>query len=114
MQLIDTHVHLMMPDYENVGGVGAVLERMKAAGVTHCVVPGIDYKTSKEAIALGEQYPQIVPAIGLHPTNEFEDLEQFKTLAELPEVKAIGEIGTDFRVNDLTEQEKRFRFFLEL
>jgi TatD DNase family protein len=118
MRFIDTHVHLMMPDYHDVGGVGAVLQRAQAAGVTYCVVPGIDYQTSQQAIALAATYPAIIPAVGLHPMNPDEDLTLYKALAARPEVKAIGEIGTDARANDLPggwpKQEQRFRFFLDL
>lgn len=118
MQLIDTHVHLMMPDYKNLD---EVVDRAKEAGVTRFVVPGINLETSRQAIELAKQYPEIIPAVGLHPMNEPEDLEEFKKLAALPEVKAIGEIGTDIRAEDPTlqkalwgKQEARFRFFLDL
>lgn len=112
MELIDTHVHLMMPEYEKT--LPEVLSRAKERSVTTFICPGIDLPTSKQAIDLHNKYPEIIPAVGLHPMAQNEDLGQFADLAQNPVVKAIGEIGTDIRAGDFAEQEKRFRFFLEL
>mgnify|MGYP003881703131 CR=1 FL=1 len=102
----------MFPEYD--GRLPEVIARAKEAGVTRFVVPGTDYATSQQAIELAQQCPEIIPAIGLHPLNEKCDLNLFRSLAALPEVKAIGEIGTDSGAGDWAEQERRFRFFLEL
>jgi TatD DNase family protein len=112
MSFIDTHVHLWHDDYS--GLLPAVVNRSIAAGVTRFVVPGIDLNTSKQAIDLAKEYKGIIPAIGLHPLNPEEPLEPFAELAALPMVKAIGEIGIDKRAGDFNQQEKRFRFFIEL
>ncbi len=112
MEFIDTHVHLMMPEYDGI--LSDVITRAKQAGVGRFIVPGIDFKTSQEAVALAEKHSEIIPAIGLHPMGADEPLEQFRELAENPQVKAIGEIGMDRRAGDFSKQEKRFRFFLEL
>lgn len=111
MQLIDTHVHLMMPEYSDLA---SIINRAKSVGVSRFICPGIDWETSNKAIELHKIYPEIIPAVGLHPTNPSEDLSKYEALAHIPEVRAIGEIGTDIRATDLKEQEKRFRFFLEL
>jgi TatD DNase family protein len=109
--MIDTHTHLTYPDFEPLGDV---ITRAKEAGVDLFVVPGLDLASSQQAIALSEQHPEIVPAIGLHPESPAEDLEAFRALAHDPRVKAIGEIGTDIKSGDMTLQEQRFRFFLDL
>jgi len=109
--LIDTHAHLTHEDYSDVAGV---LERAKQVGVMQCVVPGLDSTSSRKAIELAQKYPQILPAVGLHPLSASENLEAFRELAALPQVVAIGEIGTDAKAGEMKEQEKRLRFFLEL
>ncbi len=109
--MIDTHVHLNMDDYTDIAGA---IERAKEVGVDRFVVPGLDLASSKKAIELSEQFPEIIPAIGLHPLSEDEDLNAFKELARDSRVKAIGEIGTDIKGGDWANQEKRFRFFLGL
>lgn len=115
MQLIDTHVHLSYEDYlKTPGGLEGVILRAKEAGVTLFVSPGLDLVTSEQVITLAQQYPQIIPAVGLHPLSIAEDLEPFRALANQPEVKAIGEIGTDSNAGPMEEQVARLRFFLDL
>lgn len=111
MYMIDTHVHLTWDDYTDLPGL---IQRAKEVGVDRFVVPGLDLASSKRAIALSDQYPEIIPAIGLHPESPDEDLDAFRALAHDPRVKAIGEIGTDAKSGDMALQEKRFRFFLDL
>lgn len=109
--MIDTHVHLTMADYTDLAGT---IQRAKEAGVERFVVPGLDLASSQKAIALSEQFAEIIPAIGLHPESPTEDLDAFRELARDPRVKAIGEIGTDAKAGDWAVQEKRLRFFLSL
>ncbi|HEY1074777.1 MAG TPA: TatD family hydrolase [Patescibacteria group bacterium] len=111
MQFIDTHVHLTYPDF---GDIGEVITRAKEVGVTRFVSPGLDFKSSEQVIALAKSYPEIIPGIGLHPLGEAEELAPYADLAKLPEVKAIGEIGTDRNAGPMEDQEKRLRFFLDL
>lgn len=112
MHLIDTHIHLTYPDY--AADFPGMLARAQEAGVVQYVCPGLDYESSQAAIALARQYPAIIPAVGLHPLSDPTDLTAFEDLATLPEVKAIGEIGTDVKAGPMGEQEARFRFFLDL
>ncbi len=116
MQLIDTHVHLTMPDYDTkaAGGLVGVLKRAQDGGVLQYVCPGLDRATSKAALALSETYESILPAVGLHPLSPNEDWERFRELATHSKVRAIGEIGTDAKAGDWQNQEARLRFFLEL
>lgn len=115
MELFDTHVHLTYPDYlETPDGLSGVITRARAAGVTRYVCPGLDSASSQAAIGLAQQHPEIIPAVGLHPLGEEEDLEVFRTLAAQPQVKAIGEIGTDRKAGPMDLQEERFRYFLDL
>ena len=103
MELIDTHTHLYLPPFEN--RVAAVLEAAQAAGISRCITLGIDVATSRQAIALAEQFPMVWAAVGIHPseaaragTAEFHEIAQ---LAQHPRVVAIGEIGMDFYWKDV-------------
>lgn len=109
--MIDTHVHLNLPDYPDLPGL---IERAKAVGVDRFVVPGLDVASSQKALALAETHPEIIPAIGLHPLSEPEDFALFEAIAQDKRVKAIGEIGTDSKAGPWEAQEKRFRSFVEL
>ncbi len=100
--MIDTHVHLQNPRYNN--DLEGILNRARQACVTALIIPGTDLGTSEAAIELADRYAtaelQIYAAVGFHPT-EAHHLHQDNTriLAEMahhPSVVAIGEIGLDY------------------
>jgi TatD DNase family protein len=96
--LADTHCHLNLNLFQS--DLPDVLQRARQNGVERILVPGIDVATSRSAIQLCEQYPNLSAAIGVHPNyaltwNEVS-LEELKALAGSPHVVAIGEIGLDF------------------
>ncbi len=112
MHFYDTHVHLTHEDYQK--DLPGLLERATNQGVAGFVVPGLDYASSEQSIELHSQYPSIIPAVGLHPLSPAEELAPFRELVNRPEVKAIGEIGTDKKAGSMDKQEERLRFFLDL
>ena len=107
MQLTDTHCHL---DYNKFDSDRAeVIQRANDAGLMRLLVPGLQHKSSKEAVLLAEKYPSVYAAVGFHPTDleEFnqETFEEVKKLTSHPKVVAIGEIGIDYYW--VKEKEKR-------
>lgn len=96
--LTDTHCHLydeaFQPDFESV------LARAREAGVTACVMPGIDRSCHQALLEVADALPDFAfPCIGLHPTSVAENWQE-----ELDFVKehlgdrrwyAVGEIGLD-------------------
>jgi TatD DNase family protein len=105
--LTDTHCHL---DYDKFDpDRDAVIVRAKDSGLIRILVPGLDQRSSKEAVRLAESNPIVYAAVGFHPT----DLENFsektfdevKALARHAKVVAIGEIGIDYYW--VKEEEKR-------
>ena len=95
--LVDTHAHLMDPAFAS--DLPAVLDRAAAAGVVAMVCVGYDEASSVAAVALAEQYPQLLAAVGIHPNasgsarpGAFEHIEK---LAQHPRVVGIGETGLD-------------------
>lgn len=96
--LTDTHCHL---DYHKFNADRAdVIRRANEAGVVKILVPGLHYRSSKEAVKLAESNPSVYAAVGFHPTDldEFSDstFQKVKELAKHPKVVAIGEIGIDY------------------
>ncbi len=98
MKYIDIHSHLNLePLY---GMRGEVVERMREKGV-QTVTIGVDYETSKKAIDLSDEFPDVCigATIGQHPNDNPEevfDYEKFLKLAQHPKVLAIGECGLDY------------------
>jgi TatD DNase family protein len=94
----DTHCHLNHEAFQN--DLDQVIEKALKCGVKYFVVPGWDVESSKRAIELSEKYPQILAAVGIHPTDwqkaDEQSIETINQLALHPRVAAIGEIGLDF------------------
>ena len=99
--MIDSHTHLNHEDF--AADLAEVLARAAAAGVEQMLVPGYDLPSSQAAVALAQQYPQLVASVGVHPHDAKSlteaDLAELKELAAHPKVVAIGEIGLDFHYN---------------
>jgi TatD DNase family protein len=118
MQLIDTHVHLNALQFDP--DRDAVLARAEATGIARMIEIGYDLATSRAALVLAEQHPQIRAVVGVQP-NHAADLpsdwlEQIAALATHPSVVGIGEIGLDYYWNKApaAQQEAVFRAQLEL
>jgi TatD DNase family protein len=96
--LTDTHCHL---DYHKFNTDRAeVIQRANDSGLTRLLVPGLQHRSSKDAVKLAETYPSVYAAVGFHPTDmkEFTEktFEKVKELTSHPKVVAIGEIGIDY------------------
>lgn len=108
---IDTHCHLYKEYYNNIDDV---ISEFKKAGIDKVIVNGCDMKSNMEALELSSKYDEIYAAIGFHPTelSDFID-EYFSWLEEHindKKVVAIGEIGLDYHYED-TDKEKELYVF---
>ena len=117
--LFDTHAHY--DSYKFKDDRDAVLAAMPEHGVGLILNPGCELDSSRTAIELAEKFPFVYAAVGIHPGDcaDFEpgQIEQLRTLARHPKVKAIGEIGLDYYWKDNPPrqlQETVFRAQLEL
>ncbi len=98
MILFDSHAHLPWEYYKK--DFYQVLVNAKASGIQYILNIGTNLETSQDCVKLAQRYPHIYASIGIHPhdTQKLPQdfIEQLKTLAQNPKVKAIGEIGLDF------------------
>lgn len=101
MKFIDIHSHLNDKRFDE--DLPDALLRMREAGVASIVV-GTDKKMSERAIELAAAHPDIWATIGVHPTDDPEEIYDeaaFCKMAKHPRVVAIGECGIDyFRLED--------------
>ncbi len=115
MEMIDTHTHLYLPEFSE--DLPKVLERARLAGVQCCITLGIDVATSRQAVALAEQYEMVYAAVGIHPSEAAKataaDFRAIRQLAAHPRVVAIGEVGMDFYWQDVPP-EPQYQVFEEM
>lgn len=101
---IDVHCHLTGDDYESVGGVDAVVERAKRAGVERIVCSGCDLTCSFDGAAIARQYENVYFCTGFHPGELKKyregDLDKLASLCDDPKCVAVGEIGLDYHFDD--------------
>ena len=117
--LFDTHAH--MDDRSFDADRRELLESLPGAGISLLMNPGCSYESSRNAIALAEQYDYIYAAVGSHPdvADEVDEalIEQYRALAARhPKIKAIGEIGLDYHYEDIPReiQQRAFRMQMAL
>jgi len=110
MKLIDAHVHLS--DAEYTSHIDELVTDAKNAGVTALVTNSMDLQTCQNDVKLAEKYPDLVyPALGIHPwnVNVIEEKELQETIdfiqKEKSIVKAIGEIGLDYKYETIWEKQ---------
>ena len=113
MTVFDTHAH-----YDS-GAFNAdrleLLASMPAQGVELILNPGCDLESSRTAVELAGQFPFVYAAVGVHPSDcgAWEDswLDELRSLAAHPKVKAIGEIGLDYYWQDNPPREFQQQVF---
>lgn len=113
MQLIDTHSHIYLQDYD--GDRAEVVSRAKSRGVAKTVLPAIDSKLHGALLQTATQFPQFcVPLMGLHPTSVKENFKDELALVEELFTKhkfyGIGEIGIDLYWDKTFIEEQKIVF----
>ncbi len=102
MNLIDTHCHLYLKEFE--AGLNDYLLRCKYAGVTKLFLPAIDAETHQSLIDLcgkSNNDVEIYGMMGLHPCSVKENFEEELKIAEQhlnsgKNFYGIGETGLDY------------------
>ena len=116
--LFDTHAHLNDPAFDE--DRQQVLLGLKEKGVELVMNVGCCLESSKDCIAMAEQYPFVYASVGSHPDSADEVNEQvldaYRQMAQHPKVLAIGEIGLDYYYETIPRQTQiqAFRLQMEL
>ena len=98
MQLIDTHTHLYLPEFDS--DRDEVVSRAIGNGIVKMLLPNIDLQSVDQMLSAVNRYPDICyPMTGLHPTSVKSDylvqLDKLEILLDKQRFIAIGEIGID-------------------
>jgi TatD DNase family protein len=114
MQLIDTHTHLYLPEFD--ADRDEIVKRAADNGIVKLLMPNIDVSSVTPMLAATKKYKDIChPMIGLHPTSVNNDyqtaLTRIRELANESGYVAVGEIGIDLYWDKtfLKEQIQAFR-----
>lgn len=97
----DTHAHLDFPPF--VEDMASTISRFEQAGIKHVMIPAVSRDRFDALINLSLNHPNVFSiALGLHPlyieSHTHADLvylESLLTTNQVPAIKAIGEIGLD-------------------
>ncbi|MCG6896570.1 MAG: TatD family hydrolase [Thiocapsa sp.] len=103
MELIDTHCHLDVAEFD--ADRQAVIHRSRAAGLVGIVIPAIHAKGWDALLGLCASQDDLYPALGLHPVyldqHQPSDLPALeRAIADRGPV-AVGEIGLDYSQPEL-------------
>lgn len=118
---IDTHCHLDAPEF--APDVQAVRARAAAQGVAHCVIPAVARAHFDAVRTLAHQHGDSY-ALGIHPLYVAQAAEADVAALDAaltqhradPHLVAVGEIGLDLLVPELTRsplRERQFWFYRE-
>lgn len=117
--MIDTHAHLNSPEF--ILTIEAIINDALQSGVSLIIVPSVDWESSLTTVDICKKYPQLRPAIGIHPSESGEIdqniLNSFQKLItdNKANLVAIGEVGLDYHYHDFnpSEQKRVFTSMLE-
>ncbi len=110
---IDSHCHIDFPDFAE--GATHLLDRMKAADVSHALCVSVSLEKLPGILALAEAHDHIYASVGVHPDHDDAaepSVDDLVRLAEHAKVVAIGETGLDYyrmAREDVDWQRARFR-----
>jgi TatD DNase family protein len=123
--VVDTHCHMdvQYDDDQILPSVNEAMADAKSVGVTKVIQVGCDVESSKWASEIALAHPDVWAAVALHPNAAAHDpdlensLKAIAQLAQLPQVRAIGETGLDyFRTgpDGIAAQHLSFRRHIEI
>jgi len=111
--LVDSHCHIDFPDFsEDRSGV---LERAVLADVGHLLCVSVNLSDFPEVLGLARQSEWVSASVGVHPNTCLDatdepSAELLETLADDPNVVALGETGLDFYRADCAADTQKERF----
>lgn len=113
MMIFDSHSHYTDTAFD--ADRTELLTTFPEKGIAGCMIAASDLESARQGIALAEQFPFLINAVGVHPECPDAPTDYRNTLRELakhPSVKAIGEIGLDYHYEGF-DREKQQKLLCE-
>lgn len=112
MQLFDTHCHLDASEFAL--DREQVLQACRQQGVRYLLLPAVSVTGFSALLAFCSRYEGLYPALGLHPvyvqSHRQEDLATLAAALKATQPVAVGEIGLDFWLKHLDQQQQIYFF----
>ena len=98
MNLIETHAHIYLPEFE--ADRTQMVQKATSAGVQQIIMPAIDSTTHGQMLEVEAQFSNCTAMMGLHPCSVKADykkeLDVVEKYLQQKTFAAVGEIGLDF------------------
>ena len=116
----DAHTHALSTVEFSGLAVADALSMARAVNVTRIVEVGTDIESSVAAVALAQQYPEVVAAVAIHPNDAARLAERLPAELDLlaalvgssDRIRAVGETGLDyFRTTDAAGRDRQQQAF---
>ncbi len=111
IELFDTHCHIDFPHFRD--DLDEVFARMRAAGVTRCVVVAVELEQHPRLRRLADEHSGVWFSVGVHPNHPADEeptVERLVELASDPACVALGETGMDFFRHRVPPEVQQARF----
>lgn len=108
MMIFDSHAHYTDSAFD--ADRAALLAAFPEKGIVGCMIAASDLESAQQGIALAEQFPFLINAVGVHPECPDAPADYRNTLRELAKhhsVKAIGEIGLDYHYEGFDREQQQ-------
>jgi len=96
--MIDAHCHLNFQAFSE--DFDETIKRAFAQGVEVIINTGTSIESSQKAVELAQKYENLYAIVGIHPHHADKVKKdwdkEISTLAKMPKVVGIGEIGMDY------------------
>jgi TatD DNase family protein len=116
VELVDSHCHLDVGKFD--ADRSEIVDRARAAGVRHQIVPAIDAAGWPGLKAVCSRFEGLHPAYGLHPmymaSHEDAHLVALDDWLRRERPVAVGECGLDYYVEGLDRGRQQFLFEAQL
>ena len=113
--LVDTHCHIYKEYYDNIDDL---INKIYTSGIDRIINNGCNLETSKEIIDLSNKYNIMYYTVGLHPSEELEEIDYIIELirdnVSKSKMIGIGEIGLDYYWNKDNKEKQKEVFIKQL
>ncbi len=112
--IFDTHAHYDDSAFDEDRDI--LLENLRKKNVRYIINSSVDIPSSLESIKLTEKYSYIYAAVGIHPQNIDDELENDyqnhieNMIKKNKKVVAIGEIGLDYHFDSNEKSKQKIIF----